>query len=617
MTSRDAALGSTIAVALVALCGANGGYFPTAWGVAALALLWCATLAFLRERATFSAPGVAMLSALGALLVLSIVRGSAGAYEEALRTLAYFATVLAVVSAVWSRRLVAISAGIAAGISVVALYALATRLFPDRLGGFDPVAAYRLAEPLGYWNALGILAVIGLVLALGLSTAGSALAALPIPVLATTAFFTYSRGALLAALVGFGAFVLLTQRRPGFVTKSVLVLLPALATVALASQAEALTTRRVALADATAQGHRLAAVIAVLSLASVGVALATNRMAARISVPRIASISAGIAYALVAVVMAIALLIRIGGPVDAFTAAPPRHETQLNERFLTFSGTYRAELWTAAIGQFERHPLTGAGAGTFEAHWLEHRPIPHKVRDAHSLYLETLGELGLVGLALLLTVLLIPVYAAIKARRHPLVPAAFGVYAAYLVHAGLDWDWELPAVTLTALVLGAALVVAARDPSAVSRPLLPRARAGALAITLASMVAAFVGLVGNMALSQSARAAGAGDWGASIDHARRAQTWAPWSPEPYRRVGDAELALARPFRARASYNKAIGKTPNDWSLWFDLARASTGRQQRDALGRAAALNPLSPEVAQFRHELSQGPIAVVPSPGSR
>jgi O-antigen ligase/polysaccharide polymerase Wzy-like membrane protein len=617
MTPRDAALGSTIAVALVALCAANGGYFPTAWGVAALALLWCTTLALLRERAAISGAEVAMLSALGALLVLSAFSGSAGASGEALRTLTYFATVLAVLTALWSRRVVAISAGIVAGVSLVALYALATRLLPDRLGGFDPVAAYRLAEPLGYWNALGILAVIGLLLALGLSTAGSAPAALPIPVLATTVFFTYSRGALLAGLVGFAAFTLLTQRRAGFVTKSLLLVLPAVAAVAFASQADALTTRRAAIADAIAQGHRLAVVLAVLSAASVGVALATNRVTARIRLPRIATVSAGIAYALAAVVVAIALLIRTGGPVDAFSAAPPRHETQLNQRFLTFSGTYRAELWTEAIGQFERHPLIGSGAGTFEAQWLEHRPIPHKVRDAHSLYLETLGELGIVGLALLLTALLVPAYGALKARRRPLVPAAFGAYVAYLVHAGLDWDWEMPAVTLTALFLGAALVVAARDPNTVPRLLSPRARAGALAITLASMVAAFVGLVGNMALSQSARAARAGDWVSSVDYARRAETWAPWSAEPYRHLGDAELALAQPSRARASYKEALLKAPNDWSLWFDLARASTGRQQREALGRAAALNPLSPEVAQFRQELSQAPIAVVRSRGLR
>jgi hypothetical protein len=158
-------------------------------------------------------------------------------------------------------------------------------------------------------------------------------------------------------------------------------------------------------------------------------------------------------------------------------------------------------------------------------------------------------------------------------------------------------------VTLFALFIGATIIKAIRKPGGASAPLSPRMRAGALAAVLAIMVAAFVGLVGNIALSQSALTAQAGNWTASIDHARQAKTWAPWSPEPDRRIGDAELALDRSSRARASYKKAIGRAPNDWSLWFDLARASSGVERRRALARAAELNPLSPEIAQFRKEL--------------
>jgi O-antigen ligase len=79
------------------------------------------------------------------------------------------------------------------------------------------------------------------------------------------------------------------------------------------------------------------------------------------------------------------------------------------------------------------------------------------VRDAHSLYLETAAELGLVGLALLLA---LAGSVAVAARRA--APAAAGpvaVLAAYGLHAGVDWDWELPALTLVALVL-AGLVLA-------------------------------------------------------------------------------------------------------------------------------------------------------------
>jgi tetratricopeptide (TPR) repeat protein len=161
----------------------------------------------------------------------------------------------------------------------------------------------------------------------------------------------------------------------------------------------------------------------------------------------------------------------------------------------------------------------------------------------------------------------------------------------------------MPAVTLTALFIGAGILVAARDPNVPPKPLSPRLRVGALAVTLSLLGVAFAGLVGNIALSDSARAARAGDWKAAIEHAERARTWAPWSAEPEQKIGDAELALDRSSRARASYKRAIQKAPRDWSLWFDLARASTGAERQRALARAAELNPLSPEIAQFRREL--------------
>jgi O-antigen ligase len=289
---------------------------------------------------------------------------------------------------------------------------------------------------------------------------------------------------------------------------------------------------------------------------------------------------------------------------DSFTSPPPRVQN-LNERIFSFSGSYRADIWASAWDQFAEHPVTGAGAGSFEQYWLEHRTFAGKVRDAHSLYLETLAELGPLGLALLLLALGVPVYAAFKARGHPLVPAAFGAYVAYLVHAGVDWDWEMPAVTLTALLIGASIVVAARKPEDEERVMSPRLRYGLLTGTLALAAVAFVGLVGNMALAQSADAARAGDWDQSESKARRAETWAPWSPEPWQRIGQAQLGRGELANARASFRTAIAHDERDWNLWLDLARASAGKAQLDALAQATKLNPLSPEIAQLRKELAE------------
>ena len=122
----------------------------------------------------------------------------------------------------------------------------------------------------------------------------------------------------------------------------------------------------------------------------------------------------------------------------------------------------RPEYWRVAVSAAADQPLLGSGAGSFDDYWLEHRTIPAYVRDAHSLYLETVAELGMVGLALLLVALGAPLAAVARARDRRRVATAASAYVAFLVHAGLDWDWEMPVTTFAGLACGGALLVAAR-----------------------------------------------------------------------------------------------------------------------------------------------------------
>ena len=124
-------------------------------------------------------------------------------------------------------------------------------------------------------------------------------------------------------------------------------------------------------------------------------------------------------------------------------------------------GQNRPLYWHVAWKEWELNRLLGSGAGTFDRYWLHYRTVGSFARDAHSLYLETLGELGPLGLALVLAVLLTPLL-ALRGRRDPLLATAAGAYVAFLVHAGVDWDWEIPAVTLAGLACGSALLVARR-----------------------------------------------------------------------------------------------------------------------------------------------------------
>ena len=150
-------------------------------------------------------------------------------------------------------------------------------------------------------------------------------------------------------------------------------------------------------------------------------------------------------------------------------------------------GANRPHYWHVAWHEVELNPWLGSGAGTFDRYWLLYRPVSSFARDAHSLYLETLAELGPIGLALLLVALGLPLL-VLRRRRDPLLATAAAAYVAYLLHTGVDWDWELPAVTLTGLICGGSLLVAARADDAPELRLWERLLLIAPAIGLAVLV---------------------------------------------------------------------------------------------------------------------------------
>jgi O-antigen ligase len=127
---------------------------------------------------------------------------------------------------------------------------------------------------------------------------------------------------------------------------------------------------------------------------------------------------------------------------------------------LTTTTSYRYEYWRVALRELGREPLRGLGAGGFRVAWLKQRPVAEAVRDTHSIELEMVAELGLVGLLAFAIMVGGAVVSGRDAlRREPEVVA--GMCAAtvvWVLHASIDWDWQLPAVTLPALVLAAGLL---------------------------------------------------------------------------------------------------------------------------------------------------------------
>jgi hypothetical protein len=617
-------LGAGTAVFIVALASSQGGYFPTSWGWAAALLLvptslsWAVTAVAAPTR--WRVASVAAVTGLAAWTALSISWSIVPDQSvlETERALLYLAAVLAAATFVRPRRIEGLVGGILVAIVAVASYALATRLFPNRLGVFDPLGVYRLAEPVGYWNALALLVTIGLLLALTFTARGRllwtrCLSAASVPLLLATLYFTFGRSAWIALGVALAVAVVLDPRRLQLAAVLLTLAPTSLATVFVCERAHALTHHAVRLAAAEHDGHRVAVIVGLLAVAAAAIEALRSAVAARVVFGR------GVRTAFAAACLALLILlvgvpiVAAGGPVKvaerakATFVAPPGAQGDLNRRLISFSGNGRATLWHVAWHEARANLVVGGGAGSYERYWVLHRSSALQVRDAHNLYLETLAELGLVGLALLVAVLGIPLIACVRARRSPLVPGIAAAITAYAVHAAADWDWEVSVLGVIVIALGMAAIAAAEEPRAQRVAAAPLRVAAAVTAALLA-VAAIAGLAGNHAVSASEDAAAAANWVAAARDAVKAKRWMPWSPTPWTLLGDAELGAGDTAQARQSYAHALDKDRGDWNIWLDAARsAATSAERRQDLRIATRLNPRSPEIAAFEDTLRKGP----------
>ncbi len=386
-----------------------------------------------------------------------------------------------------------------------------------------------------------------------------------------TLYLTFSRGAIWVLPIGFVLYVLLAQPR------GLLTALPAAGIPAAIAAKVAYGNELLARADydssaaAASQGRHVALVVLACAVGAALLRAAALPLDKRLEAIRIAPER----LRLLRVGVAVGLVVALG--VGAVVADAPRRisdarATFSEGRYMDYSSDLRSRLtsavdngridnWRVALDGFDDQPLHGTGAGTYRITWDHDRPAPPiKVNDGHSLYLETLSELGVVGLVLLLVVLGTILGAGVVrlggAERH-----AHGAFVAagtmLAVHAAIDWDWEMPALFVWLFGAGG-VALAARKPRFVAASKarvgelgrMPRVVAALAVLVLALTPALFA--YSQSPLDRAVTAFAARDCATAIDAALTATERFGTRPEPWQVLGycDARLGQydARPAR---------------------------------------------------------------------
>jgi O-antigen ligase len=608
----------------------SGGMFEVTTAFAALIVLVVACLATAiarRPLAGLSRLGVGACGLLALLALWTLLSAHwSGAGGRALvafdRVLLYLA-VLALFACVprTQERFRWLLRGLLAATAAVAAVGLISRLLPDLWPTTTGLVPDRLSYPLTYWNTFALLVGIGCILAVHHTSDEREPAAIRIaaaallPLLGATLLLTFSRGAIAVTVLGIVVYLLVA--RPAGALGGLLAAAPAVAIALGQTYAAELIHEGLPLTpDAIAEGEQLARALALCAVGAAVLRLLGLPLDRRIARLPFTSPSwrrgARIATAAAAAV-ALTAFVAADGPgelqrqYDRFVdntheAAPVEGQ---RGRLLEIGNDGREPLWDVARDSYRAEPLRGTGAGTFQLRWERDRSDGTQRLYAYSLYFEALAELGLIGLGLLLGALLtILVGIALAARGPGRAPyaAALAVTLAWALHAGVDIDWQSPALGVPVFALaGLALArprerlkydSSRRDPGA--RVVSFTAGAARPALALACVAIAIV--PGRMALAHAhlrdaVDAIDAGDCASAS--ARAASADVDTGARPFEVLA---MCAAREGDTRASVRwarAAVAHDPGSWEPHYALALAQgvTGRDPRRQVAVASKLNP--------------------------
>ena len=485
-----------------------------------------------------------------------------------------------------------------------------------------------LEYPLGYRNANAAFFLVAFWPALGLAARresfwlgrGAALAAATLCL--SMGMLSQSRGSMIAGAAALCVYVAFSRDRARRLAWLALAVLPALLVL------PALTDLYQAANGGTpihALGGELrragnAAILGTVVALAIGAAAAL--LEARLPTsPRAGRIADRLAIGgLVAIVLggSVAFVAVVGDPLDwvgqkasEFRAGEASHPVGKESRFTLNARTGRGELWRIALLDFRHHPLIGDGGGGYRYTYLRERraDAPPAVHDAHSVELENLSELGIIGLALFGCVVGASAAGAMRARRFGSGAAWVSVFALtagtyWLFHSSLDWFWPYPAITAPVFaLLGSAcapMVEVDRRPEGRGRGRL--LVAGAAIILAISTVPPYL----SERYVNDAYDVWRADSGRAYDDLDRAESLNPLSVDPL--LAEGAIAKANGDRSRAiqAFQDAIAKRPEEWVSYYLLAvlhRRDDPALARSELAAAHLRDPHNAGVTALADEL--------------
>ncbi len=559
--------------------------------------------------------GAVTLALFGALAVLTAVSISwsvqpATSWTEAGRTLAYLAAFggALALARLLPGRWPALVGAIAVATTVVAGYALLVKVFPATL---DPGETFgRLRAPFDYWNATGLIAALGLPPCLWAGARRDrrhALRAVAVPataVLITVIVLSYSRGAVLVAVVGIVCWFAITPLR----LRAALVLGLGAAGAAIVSvyaiDTHALTGDLVALPARTTAGHGFGAVLLVVlgALAAAGFAAAWAMDRVRLS--RSLRHRIGVALVIAASLIPVGGIVALAVSSRGLTGEISHVWNQLTTSTLVSNtptrlvqlGNSRGRYWSEGWKVGEHSLLHGVGALGYGTAVTRYTNDPRIVAHAHSYVVETFADFGLIGVALMVAMLVSWSLAARRTLARPGSPGPASDQAAHTaeraglltmlavvvifgLHSAIDWTWFVPGTALPALACAGWL--AGRGPLVAPVGTRPRSRLLQAPGTAAAVIGVVtVALLAAWAVWQPLRSADAdsaalsavvrGDLTGAIADARSAAKIDPVSVDPLFELAAIYTAAGDPTTAREQLVKAIGRQPQNAQTWLTL-----------------------------------------------